>query len=220
MTASARLQDEPIVHIEGLYAPVMDEVTATDLTVIGEIPRDLNGLFAQNGANPRFHPTGPGYSWFDGDGMVQGVHLDNGKATFRSRWVKTAGLAEDIAAGRATYIGSNAKPGTRGKRHKNVANTDLVYHGGRLLALWWEGGEPHQLSPTDLETIGVFNYNNTLTRGLTSTPRSTPRPANSSSSLGAYSGRSCRSASRTRLAASHIRSRSICQARACSTTWA
>src|ERR1700741_2126208 len=107
MTEDAQLQDKPIVHIEGLYAPVMDEITATDLRVIGEIPRDLNGLFAHNGANPRFRPA-------------------DGKAAFRSRWIKTAGLAEDIAAGRATYIGSNAKPGTKGKRHKNVANTDLV----------------------------------------------------------------------------------------------
>ena len=175
MTAGARLQDKPIVHIEGLYAPVMDELTATDLEVIGGIPRDLNGLFVHNGANPRFRPTAPGYSWFDGDGMVQGVHLDNGKATFRSRWIKTAGLAEDIAAGRATYIGSNAKPGTQGRRHKNVANTDLVYHGGRLLALWWEGGEPYQLSLTNLETIGVFNYHNTLMRGLTSHAKVDPK---------------------------------------------
>ena len=175
MAEGSRFQDNPMVHIEGLYAPVLDEVTAADLTVIGEIPRDLNGLFAHNGANPRFRPTAPGYSWFDGDGMVQGVHLDGGKAAFRSRWVKTAGLAEDIAAGHATYIGSNAKPGISGKRHKNTANTDLVYHGGRLLALWWEGGAPYELSLPDLETTGTFNYHDSLRGGLTSHAKVDPK---------------------------------------------
>ena len=154
-------------YLEGLYAPVMEEVTASALEVIGEIPRDLNGMFVQNGANPRFMPTAAGYSWFDGDGMVQGVELDDGAPLFRSRWVRTAGLAEDLTAGKATYVGSMARPGA-GKRHKNVANTDLMYHSGRLLALWWEGGEPYELSLPDLETRGTFTYGDTLRGGMTS----------------------------------------------------
>jgi carotenoid cleavage dioxygenase-like enzyme len=164
----------PDSYLKGIYAPVMDEVTQRDLTVIGEIPRDLNGMFVQNGANPRFMPTAAGYSWFDGDGMVQGVEIDDGRLVFRSRWVKTAGLAEDIAAGQATYIGSLAKPGA-GKRHKNVANTDVVYHSGRLLALWWEGGEPYELSLPDLETKGAFRYNDTLQAGMTSHAKIDPK---------------------------------------------
>ncbi len=152
-------------YLTGLFAPVMEECTAGRLEVIGQIPRDLNGLFVQNGANPRFQP-GAGHSWFDGDGMVQGVTLEDGEATFRSRWVATPGLAEDIAAGHATYVGSLAKG--PGKRHKNVANTDLVYHAGRLLALWWEGGEPFELSLPDLRTIGAFTYGGGLPGGMTS----------------------------------------------------
>ncbi len=161
------------LYLDGVYASVIDEVTAADLTVIGEIPRDLNGMFIQNGANPRFYPNA-GHSWFDGDGMVHGVQLDDGKPVFRSRWIKTAGLAEDIAAGKATYVGSLARPGA-GKRHKNVANTDLVYHAGRLLALWWEGGEPHELSLPDLETKGTFTCHDTLKGGLTSHAKIDPK---------------------------------------------
>jgi carotenoid cleavage dioxygenase len=161
-------------YLRGVYAPVLDEVTARDPAVVGEIPRDLNGLFVQNGPNPRFTPNA-GHSWFDGDGMVQGVQLEDGRATYRSRWIETAGLKEDLAAGRATYVGSIAKPGA-GKRHKNVANTDLVYHAGRLLALWWEGGEPHELSLPDLATKGVFTYGDTLRGdGLTSHAKLDPR---------------------------------------------
>jgi carotenoid cleavage dioxygenase len=83
-------------------------------------------------------------------------------------------LAEDIAAGRATYVGSLAKPGA-GKRHKNVANTDLVYHGGRLLALWWEGGVPHELALPNLNTVGPFSYHDTLKAGLTSHAKVDPK---------------------------------------------
>ncbi len=160
-------------YLTGVFAPVLDEMTRADLAVVGEIPRDLNGLFVQNGPNPRFRPN-VGHSWFDGDGMVQGVQIEDGRATYRSRWIETDGLKEDLAAGRATYVGSMAKPGM-GKRHKNVANTDLVYHSGRLLALWWEGGEPHELSLPDLKTKGRYTYGDTLQGGLTSHAKIDPR---------------------------------------------
>jgi carotenoid cleavage dioxygenase-like enzyme len=161
------------LYLTGVFAPVFDEITDGELTVIGQIPRDLNGLFVQNGPNPRFSPN-IGHSWFDGDGMVQAVELTEGRATFRSRWIETAGLKDDLEAGHATYVGSLSKPGA-GKRHKNVANTDVIYHSGRLLALWWEGGEPHELSLPDLRTRGTFTYNDSLAGGLTSHAKIDPK---------------------------------------------
>jgi carotenoid cleavage dioxygenase len=155
------------LYLSGIYAPVLEEMTADGLAVVGEIPRDLNGLYLQNGPNPRFAPR-LGHSWFDGDGMVQAVGLQDGGVTYRSRFVLTEGLKADLAAGEATHVGSLAMPGA-GKRHKNVANTDVVHHAGRLLALWWEGDTPYELSLPDLETKGPFTYGGTLTgEGLTS----------------------------------------------------
>ena len=174
MSGAARTLEETTPYVTGIYAPVLEEMTARGLTVIGDLPRDLNGMFVQNGANPRFLPTEAGYSWFDGDGMVQGLQVDDGDVVFRSRFVKTRGLAEDTAAGQATYIGSLAKPGA-GKRHKNVANTDLVYHAGKLLALWWEGGEPYELSLPDLQTKGAFTYGDTVQGGVTSHAKVDPK---------------------------------------------
>lgn len=153
-------------YLQGVYAPVMEELEVADLSVHGELPEGFAGMFVQNGANPRFAPN-VGHSWFDGDGMVQGVHVEDGRVSFRSRFIRTAGLAEDLAADAATYVGSLSKPGL-GRRHKNVANTDLVWHDGRLLALWWEGGQPHELSIPNLETIGTWDAHGTLTTGLTS----------------------------------------------------
>ena len=53
--------------LEGAYAPVVDEIVRSDLRVVGEIPRDLNGVYLRNGPNPRYAPLGR-YHWFDGDG--------------------------------------------------------------------------------------------------------------------------------------------------------
>jgi carotenoid cleavage dioxygenase-like enzyme len=86
VTSSSRALRSP--YLEGPFAPIDAEITADDPAVIGEIPRDLSGMFVRNGANPRFEPIGR-YHWFDGDGMLHGVHLADGRATYRNRYVRT-----------------------------------------------------------------------------------------------------------------------------------
>jgi carotenoid cleavage dioxygenase-like enzyme len=62
--------------------------------VIGDIPRDLNGVYLRNGHNQVHAPIGK-YHPFDGDGMIHGMHFGGGKATYRNRFVRTTGfLAE------------------------------------------------------------------------------------------------------------------------------
>lgn len=46
-------------------------------------------------------------------------------------------------------------------RFKNAANTNVVWHGGRLLALW-EGGLPHTLDPESLRTLARFDFGGAL----------------------------------------------------------
>lgn len=91
-------------YLLGPYAPVDNEIDAADLEVIGEIPADLEGLYVRNGPNPRF-PTEGRYHWFDGDGMLHGVYFENGKASYRNRWVRTAGFEQEVAADRALWQG-------------------------------------------------------------------------------------------------------------------
>ena len=73
-------------HLKGNWAPVEKELTESELQVKGEIPKDLSGLFVRNGFNPV-----SGYSdhWFFGNGMLHGVYLENGKASYRNRYVRT-----------------------------------------------------------------------------------------------------------------------------------
>jgi carotenoid cleavage dioxygenase len=73
-------------HLIGSRKPVFEEATLTDLEVKGEIPRELNGRYIRNTANPQ---TGYTEHWFIGDGMLHGVELQDGKANwYRNRWVR------------------------------------------------------------------------------------------------------------------------------------
>ena len=47
------------------------------VTVVGELPAELDGMFIRNGPNPQFAPRGP-YHWFAGDGMIHAFHIENG----------------------------------------------------------------------------------------------------------------------------------------------
>jgi carotenoid cleavage dioxygenase len=65
----------------GLFAPVSREITADELSVIGEIPKDLEGVYLRNGPNPTLEPRGR-YHWFDGDALL---HLPRRELVGRRR---------------------------------------------------------------------------------------------------------------------------------------
>ena len=83
-----------------------------------------------------------------GDGMVHGFTLRDGKASYRNRYVKTAGLAAEMRAGKSLFGGLAEKPKEIGPEgpFKNAANTNIIGYANRLLALW-EAGLPHELKP-------------------------------------------------------------------------
>ena len=87
---SAPATAEKPFHLQGNFAPVKEEITAFDLPVEGALPPDLTGLYARQSANPK---SGVSEHWFMGDGMVHGVRLEAGRASwYRNRYVKTAFL--------------------------------------------------------------------------------------------------------------------------------
>lgn len=143
------------------YAPVDTEIDAEHLTVIGEIPSDLNGLYVRNGPNPQ-HAPGGRYHWFDGDGMLHAIHFRDGTASYRNRWVRTIGFQRESQAGRSLYTGmiepSDGNP-TDGilrphyRSLKDTANTDVIFHNGNLMALWYLAGEPYRIDPDTLATL-------------------------------------------------------------------
>ncbi|MEO8858986.1 MAG: carotenoid oxygenase family protein [Burkholderiaceae bacterium] len=157
-----KLNDLPVHDIPALNgnnAPVEDESTFDAMTVIGEVPKDLNGLYVRNGPNA-FYPPDWRYHAYDGDGMVHAVTFANGKVTYRNRWVQTQGLQEERAAGAALWKG--LKEPMRKDRPdeplKNTANTDVKYHAGRLITMWYRSGMPYALDPVTLETLGTADF--------------------------------------------------------------
>jgi carotenoid cleavage dioxygenase-like enzyme len=164
------------VYLSEAHAPVNGERTALDLEVKGRLPEDLSGLFARNSANPRFEPQGR-YHWFDGDGMIHGVHFDRGRAHYRNRYIRTPQLQAEEDAGKALWSGilepldlSNPLGPM-----KDTANTDLVYHNGQLLALWWLSGQPQAISVPDLETLGPARFGGQLRHSVAAHSKVDPR---------------------------------------------
>ncbi len=162
-------------YLQGNYAPIHSEIAAESLEVVGELPRDLAGVFVRNSSNPRFLPEGR-YHWFDGDGMIHAVQFEDGKASYRNRWIRTRAFLAEEEAGRALWRGVTERPDFTNPRgpFKDTANTDLVYHAGRLLALWWLGGEPYVVHLPDLSTTGIETYGGKL-KTLSAHPKVDPR---------------------------------------------
>ncbi|MDM9385130.1 carotenoid oxygenase family protein [Chlorogloeopsis sp. ULAP01] len=161
-------------YLDGNFAPVRHEITTDVLKVIGELPPDLSGMFVRNGPNPQWTPIGQ-YHWFDGDGMLHGVRISNGRATYRNRYVRTRGWEIEHEAGKAIWTGLLEPPQQNNPYgfYKNTANTALVWHAGQFFALW-EGGAPHAIKVPELETIGEYTYNGKLISPFTAHPKVDP----------------------------------------------
>ncbi|MBD2242470.1 carotenoid oxygenase family protein [Nostoc sp. FACHB-888] len=161
-------------YLDRNFAPIREEITTDKLPVIGELPLDLSGMFVRNGPNPQWTPIGE-YHWFDGDGMLHGVQISNGVATYRNRYVQTRGWKKEREAGKALWSGMLEPPRTDNPHggYKNTANTALVWHAGQMLALN-EGGKPHAIKLPELDTIGEYTYNGKLTSAFTAHPKVDP----------------------------------------------
>ncbi|HQZ07759.1 MAG TPA: carotenoid oxygenase family protein [Burkholderiaceae bacterium] len=157
-----KLNDLPVHDIpalDGNNAPVTKECFSDTMTVIGEVPKDLNGIYFRNGPNAYYQPDWR-YHAYDGDGMVHAVQFDQGKVSYRNRWVQTQGLQEEREAGHSLWKG--LKEPMRQDRPdqplKNTANTDVKFHAGRIVAMWYRSGMPYALDPVTLETLGTADY--------------------------------------------------------------
>ena len=157
------------------YAPIPIECDAPFLEVIGELPRELNGTLYRNGPNPLFPP--PDAHWFLGDGMLHAFTLADGRASYRNRWVRTACWQAQHAAGRALVddFGRPAEADANGApvADEGVANTHIVWHGGRLLALE-EAHLPFEVEPSTLARRGPVDFGGAISGPFTAHPKVDP----------------------------------------------
>lgn len=146
----------------GAWTPNEIEYDADDLDVVeGKLPVGLEGVYLRNTENPvlpsigRYHP-------FDGDGMVHSIRFANGRASYRNRFVRTAGLAAELEAKAPLWAGIIESPaksqregwGARG-RMKDASSTDVVVHNGMALTTFYQCGDAYQLTPQTLDDRGT-----------------------------------------------------------------
>jgi carotenoid cleavage dioxygenase len=158
------------------FEPIREEYDLAQLTIEGEVPRDLDGTFYRIGPNPQFAPRGT-YNPLNSDGMVHAFRVRQGGVSYRNRWVRTQQWMLEHAAGRALFgtsgMPSDNDPSVVGMRTDGVANTNLIWHANRLLALE-EGHAPIELHPETLETIGPWSFKGKLPRNMTAHPKVDP----------------------------------------------
>ena len=139
-------------YLQENFAPVREELTVTDLEVTGHLPDHLDGRYLRIGPNPVGDP-GEDYHWFLGDGMVHGVRIGDGAAKwYRNRYVRSSSVAQTLG-----------EP-SRSDGWESIdfaANTHVLEHAGRTLALVEGGSSPYELT-TELETVGPTDFDGTL----------------------------------------------------------
>lgn len=132
----------------------------------GKVPKEIQGTFFRIGPGRNKIGTQKFAHWFDGDGMLNAITFTKQGVHYKNRYVRTPKYVDESKAKRIVYRGfGNKIPGgwrkNIGRMPANCANTNIVFHGNRLLALW-EGGRPWQLDPYSLDTIGECSFHQRL----------------------------------------------------------
>ncbi|MFI0484807.1 carotenoid oxygenase family protein [Actinomadura sp. 9N215] len=156
-------------YLQGLLAPVTEEITARDLPVTGRIPSGLRGRYLRIGPNP-LGPIGPeddaSYHWFTGHGMIHGIRLRDGRAEwYRNRWVRSQDVAE--------RLGEPWPAGPVVENFDSAPNTHVIEHAGETLALIEGGSRPYRLDH-ELRTLGPCDFGGTLKGGYTAHTKKDP----------------------------------------------
>ena len=142
-------------YLQDNFAPVREEHTVTDLLVTGRLPKHLDGRYLRIGPNPVDDP-GDGHHWFLGDGMVHGVRIADGEAKwYRNRYVRSDRIARHLG---------EPSPAPGWDNVDFAANTHVIEHAGKTLALVEGGSSPYELTD-DLDTVGPTDFDGTLRMG-------------------------------------------------------
>ena len=163
-------------QLKGNYAPLRMECDLDDMIIEGELPRDLNVTYFRNGPDPQFPPRG-WHHWFAGDGMLHQFKIQDGRMRYRNRWARTVKWNLEREAGEALFNPFNpmeSEPSVAMMETDGLANTNVVWHGGRLLALE-EGHLPFELDPETLESKGAWSFEDGYAGPFTAHPKMDPK---------------------------------------------
>ena len=158
----------PDWHIGYRTAPVGGFDPAPMTLAFGKAPADLKGSLYRNG--PAQMQYGDQYAshWFDGDGLIHRIAIEDGAAVHRARFADTRKRREEQAAGKFLAPGfgtlGDESYSVEGPDDVNAANTSVLVVDGELLALW-EAGSAFAMDAETLETKGPKHWRDDL-RGM------------------------------------------------------
>lgn len=145
----------------------LEETTTTLQCLQGSLPKALRGHFyrigpgrMQRGNLTYAHPV-------DGDGMIACCTFSDKGVHYRNRHIRTDEFRREEQQDQPLYrYSGTALPGDTPKKWshyvtKNPANTNIIWHAGKLLALG-DGGLPYWIDPLTLETLARYDFSGRL----------------------------------------------------------
>jgi len=150
---------------QGFNAPCRFEADVFDCEVEGEIPPKMAGTFYRACYDRQYPAPFEDDAIFNEDGAVDMFRIRDGRVDFRTRWVRTERFLAERQARRALFGRYRNRftvdPAVR-DLSLNVANTNVVFHAGKLLVLK-ESDLPLAIDPDTLETLGPWDFGGGVT---------------------------------------------------------
>lgn len=154
----------------GNMEPVSKEIEGHLELVFGSLPKALEGQFLRIGPNPALEQFGNArYHEFEGDGMVHSVSLEGGRGRYSNRYVRTKRFEQEQQRGKPLQMFEKFSA----DGYLGAANTAIVYHAKKLLALY-EVDKPYVMSVPELETVGLWTAGGGLNHNVTAHPKVCP----------------------------------------------
>ncbi len=163
-------------YLRNKFAPVSEEKTISVIHNNELFNKISNSFFGQIGSNPK-HVENEDYHWFDGDGMIHGLFINNSLLTYQNKWIKTKRLEVEDKWNKKIYLYFGELKGVQGMfqiikyslmeffkfipKASGTANTAFLKWKNRLFALH-EGDMPYELNidniNKNISTIGRIQY--------------------------------------------------------------
>lgn len=174
--SSNKLGSKRQFYLQNNFSPVLEEKTINIVHNNELFNKMSNSFFGQIGSNPK-HVENEDYHWFDGDGMIHGLFINQSLLTYQNRWIRTKRLEVEDKWNKKIYLYFGELKGIRGMfqilkysfleffkfipKAPGTANTAFLRWKNRLFALH-EGDMPYELNIDPLikniSTIGRMHH--------------------------------------------------------------
>ncbi len=152
---------DPKTFFINAWRPWKQEESFAITDIEGEIPREIHGTLYRNGPSQKIDPPegNQALHLFDGDALVHAWRIADGRVHFTGRYVRTPSFLIEQEEGRFCFSCVNYVPKDVSDRAmlRESANTNVVWHGGKLMALV-ENAWPFDLDPRTLDTLGKNDF--------------------------------------------------------------